>query len=261
MTPTQPATDILTEHDDGILRIVMNRPEKKNALTVAMYSALTDAVKTAQKDSTVRVIVICGAGGCFTSGNDLKDFLDSPPKDENSPVFAFMAAMHRAEKPVVAAVSGLAVGIGVTMLLHCDLVYAGAGTRFLMPFVNLGLCPEAGSSFLLPLLAGHRRAAELLLLGETFSAEKAREAGLVNAVVDDAEVLNYAMAQARKLTAKPQASVRLTKAMLKKANARIVAQTITEEARLLTERLMSPEAGEAFNAFFEHRKPDFSKFQ
>lgn len=248
-----------TEIIDGVCRIVMNRPDKKNALTIAMYSALTEAVEKAEKDTAVRVILITGAGGCFTSGNDLRDFLDNPPEHESSPVFRFMAAVARAEKPLVAAVSGLAVGIGTTMLLHCDLVYAGVGARFLLPFVNLGLCPEAGSSLLLPLLAGHRRASEILLYGDPFSAEKAREIGLVNAVLADAEVDSYARKQAQKLAAKPQASVRLTKAMLKKTNARLIEGTIYEEARLLIERLKTPEAVEAFTAFFERRPPDFSK--
>jgi enoyl-CoA hydratase/carnithine racemase len=254
------AANITVKNGDGISCITMNRPEKKNALTIAMYSALAKAIRQAEQDERIRVIIIAGAGECFTSGNDLKDFLKTPPKDENSPVFAFMKTISRAEKPIVAAVSGLAIGIGTTMLLHCDLVYAGAGTKFSMPFVNLGLCPEAGSSFLLPLLAGHRRACELLLLGESFTAEKAKEIGLVNAVCNDADVLHFAMEQARKLAAQPPASVCLTKAMLKKANAEIVSRTISEEARLLIERLASPEAAGAFIAFFERRKPDFSGF-
>ncbi len=260
MNPIESDANIVTENQGRISCIMMNRPEKKNALTISMYSALTDAIQQAERDGKVRVILIHGAGGCFTSGNDLRDFLDSPPKNENSPVFAFMKEISRAEKPIVAAVSGLAIGIGTTMLLHCDLVYAAASTKFSMPFVNLGLSPEAGSSFLLPLLAGHRRASELLLLGEPFSAEKATEIGLVNAVCDDAEVLHYAVEQARKLAAQPPASVRLTKSMLKKAQAEFVRQTISEEAELLMKRIASPEATEAFNAFFEHRKPDFSGF-
>lgn len=250
----------MTDFQDGILRIGMNRPEKKNALTVRMYSDLTDAIQGAEKDRAVRVLLIYGMGGNFTSGNDLKDFLDSPPKDENSPVFSFMRVISGAEKPIVAAVSGLAVGIGTTMLLHCDLVYAGAGAKFMLPFVNLGLCPEAGSSLLLPLLAGYQRTAELLFLGDLFSAEKAREIGLVNAICDDADILNFATEQARKLAAKPRASLHLTKAMLKKANARIIEKTISEEAGLLIKLLGSQEAAEAFNAFFERRQPDFSKF-
>jgi len=245
---------------DGVLQIQMNRPEKKNALTVSMYAAMTAAIHRADTDDTVRVILISGAGGFFTSGNDLRDFLDQPPSSLTSPVFAFMGAIKNARKPVVAAVSGPAVGIGTTMLLHCDLVYAGKGTKFLLPFINLGLCPEAGSSYLLPLLAGYHRAAELLLLGESFSAEKAREIGLVNAVCDDDAVIDLALAQARSLAAKPQASVLLTKALLKKAHEHIVGNTIEDEARLLMSRLKSPEAAEAFAAFFEHRRPDFSKF-
>jgi enoyl-CoA hydratase/carnithine racemase len=260
MTPNQPAGRIDTESHDGVFRIVMNRPDKKNALTIAMYSALTEAVEQAEKDPAVRVILITGAGDCFTSGNDLRDFLDNPPRHESSPVFRFMAAIARAEKPVVAAVCGLAVGIGTTMLLHCDLVYAGTNARFLLPFVNLGLCPEAGSSLLLPLLAGHRRASEILLLGEMFSTEKAAEIGLVNSILEDSQVAAYALEQARKLAAKPQSSVRLTKSMLKKTNARMIEGTIYEEARLLIERVTSPEATEAFTAFFERRKPDFTNF-
>jgi enoyl-CoA hydratase/carnithine racemase len=171
-----------------------------------------------------------------------------------------MTALSRAEKPVIAAVSGLAVGIGCTMLLHCDMVYAGSEAKFLLPFVNLGLCPEAASSFLLPLLAGHQRTAELLFLGEPFSADKAREIGLVNAVCEDAEVFKLAMEQARKLVERPAAAVRLTKALIKKAHLRAVHDTISEEAQFLISRLTSPEAEEAFAAFFERRKPDFSRF-
>jgi enoyl-CoA hydratase/carnithine racemase len=261
MNAFEPSAHIVMKSQDGVMHIVMDRPDKKNALTIAMYSALTDAIDRAEKDESIRAILISGSGGYFTSGNDLKDFVESPPDNKNSPVFTFMNAISRAEKPIVAAVSGLAVGIGTTMLLHCDLVYAGASAKFLLPFVNLGLTPEAGSSFLLPLLVGYRRASELLLLGEAFSAEKALEIGLVNAVCDDSAVLDLAFEQARKLVAKPRSSVHLTKAMLKKANAQIVGKTISEEAEILMERLDSPEAAEAFKAFFEHRKPDFSRFK
>lgn len=260
MAPAEPTGRIDTETRDGICRLAMNRPDKKNALTIAMYTALTEAVEQAERDPAVRVILFSGAGGNFTSGNDLRDFLDHPAEHESSPVFRFMTAIARAEKPLLAAVSGLAVGIGTTMLLHCDLVYAGTNARFLLPFANLGLCPEAGSSLLLPLLAGHRRASEILLFGEPFSAVKAKEIGLVNAILADSELESYALNQARKLTAKPQASIRLTKAMLKKTNARLIEGTIYEEARLLIERLKSPEAVEAFTAFFERRPPDFSRF-
>ncbi len=251
----QTSSNVYTELHDHVLHIVMNRPEKKNALTFEMYSALTDAILHADKDPVVRVMLITGAGGYFTSGNDLKDLLQSPPRDENSPVFKFMRTLSRAEKPIVAAVHGLAMGIGTTMLLRCDLVYAGKNTRFLLPFVNLGLCPEAGSSYLLPLLAGYHRAAELFLLAEPFGAEKAREIGLVNEICDDSAVVAYASAQAQKLAAKPQTSVVLTKAMLRRANARIVEATISDEASLLIQRLSSPEAVEAFNNFLARNKP------
>ncbi|SYZ71869.1 Enoyl-CoA hydratase/isomerase [Candidatus Zixiibacteriota bacterium] len=245
---------------DHILRIIMNRPEKKNALTVAMYSKMTEFLSQAEIDENVRIILIGGAGGSFTSGNDLKDFLENPPRDKSSPVFAFMNAISQMEKPVIAAVEGLAVGIGTTMLLHCDLVYAGKNSKFLLPFVNLGLCPEAGSSFLLPPLVGARNATELLFLGEPFSAERAKELGLINGILEDSEVLKYAEQQARKLALKSQTSIRLTKAMLKRKYGQIIKDTISEEAELLMKRLASPEAAEAFAAFFEHRQADFEKF-
>ncbi|MEW6050604.1 MAG: enoyl-CoA hydratase [Candidatus Zixiibacteriota bacterium] len=252
---------IVTEQQDGILRIVMNRPEKKNALTIAMYSALADAIEQAEQDRNVRVLLIHGAGDSFTSGNDLKDFLETPPRDSTSPVFRFMRAIRDAKMPVVAAVEGLAVGIGTTMLFHCDLVYAGAHAKFLMPFVNLGLCPEAGSSMLLPLLAGHQQAAELLLLGEMFTAEKAREIGLINDVCEDSQVLELALEKAHRLTRQPQASVRLAKAQLKAVNHELLQRVMAHEISDLLKRLVSPEAKEAFSAFLERRKPDFSAFQ
>jgi len=245
---------IQTECYQGIMRVVIHRPEKKNALTVAMYSALADAIEQAERDTDVRVLLLHGSDGCFTSGNDLKDFLNSPPSGQESPVFRFMGVISQARVPIVAAVQGPAVGIGTTMLLHCDLVYAGEGARFQLPFVNLGLCPEAASSFLLPLLAGHQRAAELLFLGEPFGAEKAREIGLVNGVYADTEVLDQALVQARSLAAKPPVSLRLTKALLKQAHARAIQETMAEETRLFVERLASPEAAAAIAAFFERRK-------
>lgn len=246
---------------DHIMTIVMNRPEKKNALTIGMYAAMTEALAEAEKDRAVRVVLLAGEGGNFTSGNDLGDFVQTPPQDESSPVFRFMREISAAEKPIVAAVSGLAVGIGTTMLLHCDLVYAGESSKFLMPFANLGLCPEAASSYLLPKLVGYQRAAELLLLGEPFGAAKGKEIGLVNDVYPDDQVLDRALEKANRLATQPQASVRLTKRMMKKGEAEIVRQTISEEARLLMERLNSPEGKEAFRAFFEKRKPDFEPFQ
>lgn len=253
--------EIRTECCDGIMRITIDRAAKKNALTQAMYAALKGAIERAEQDGDIRVIFLQGTQGCFSSGNDLKDFLDNPVVDESSSVMQFMNVISRAAKPIIAAVQGPAVGIGTTMLLHCELVYAAPSARFQLPFVNLGLCPEAASSFLLPLLAGYQRGAELLLLGEPFGADKAREIGLVNEILPDAEVIERAWDRARTLAAKPPASVRHTKALLKNAWGKIVRETLLEEWRLFAEGLASPEAKEALTAFFERRKPDFSQFK
>jgi len=252
---------IRSELLDGILRVEIFRPEKKNALTGPMYAALADAFVAAERDPAVRVVLIHGQPGVFTAGNDLTDFLDNPPlaEDPPAPVFRFLQAFSTLTKPFVAAITGPAVGIGTTLLLHCDLVYAGVSAKFQLPFVNLGLSPEAASSLLLPVLAGHVRAAEILLLGEAFDAEKAREIGLINAVLPDADVLDHALAQARKLAAQPSASVRLTKQLMKRAQAALIEQTMLEEGRHFRTRLLSPEAKEAFAAFLEKRKPDFSR--
>jgi enoyl-CoA hydratase/carnithine racemase len=196
---------------DGVLTIRMNRPEKKNALTLAMYGSMAEALRRAEGDEAVRVILIAGAGGVFTSGNDLADFLAWPAAGGRSAALDFIEALCGARKPVVAAVEGVAVGIGLTMLPHCDLVYAGEGASFQAPFVNLGLCPEAGSSLLFPRLMGHQRAAEILLLGEFFSAAKAAAMGLVNALVPDGGVEAFARERALRLAAQPSASLRLTK--------------------------------------------------
>ena len=251
---------ILTEHEGGVLRIQFNRAEKKNAITAAMYQALAHALRHAERESAVRVALIHGAPDVFTSGNDLQDFLASPPRSTDAPVFQFLRAIHEFPKPLVAAVSGLAVGIGTTMLLHCDLVYCAPGTRFSVPFVNLGLCPEAGSSFLLPRLTGYQRAAELLMLGEPFAAETAKEIGLVNAIVPAESLLATAMATAKKLAAKPAASLRETKTLMKQGIHEAVKLAMGDEGEAFRERLESPEAKEAFAAFLEKRQPDFSKF-
>ena len=253
---------IFTEIKDGILRVEIRRPEKKNALTGRMYAVLADAFEAAERDPQVRVVLIHGQPGMFTAGNDLTDFLEHPPinDDPPPPVFRFLESFRTLSKPFVAAVSGVAVGIGTTMLLHCDLVYAGESAKFQLPFVNLGLCPEAASSLLLPALAGHTRAAEMLLLGEPFDAAKALEIGLINAVLPDAAVVEHALAQARKLALQPAASVRITKQLMKRARAALVEETMREEGRHFKTRLVSPESREAFTAFFEKRKPDFSRF-
>jgi enoyl-CoA hydratase/carnithine racemase len=252
--------NVLVAVEERICRIQMHRPEKKNALTAAMYAALADAVLAAGADPAVRVLLIAGTESVFSAGNDIADFAGGFSMDEGSPVVRFLDALVGAAKPIVAAVNGPAIGIGTTMLLHCDLAYAGRSARFQLPFVNLGLVPEAGSSYLLPRMVGHARAAELLMLGEPFDAETARACGIVNAVVDDAEALPRALAAAHALAAKPPAALRLTKQMLKQAGGDTLRQVIRAEAEQFRARLAAPEAAEAFQAFMERRKPDFSRF-
>ena len=246
---------INSELKDEVLVITIDRPEKKNALTVAMYAALADAVEQGEANPDVRVMVLCGKGDSFTAGNDLQDFLANPRKGNDvPPVVRFMLAVVRAKKPVVAAVHGSAVGIGVTILLHCDLVYAAEGAKFIMPFVNLGLIPEAGSTMLLPKLMGHRRAAELLMLGNPMSAQRAYELGLVNAVVPLEKLMETAMSAAQALAEKPAAVIRITKALMKKSDAAEVERVIQEELQVFAERLQSPECKEALMAFLQKRK-------
>ncbi len=245
-----------THLDGGVLTLTLDRPEKKNALTRATYAALADALDGAAADPSVRVALLTGSGGAFTAGNDLGDFLLDPPTGESSPVFRFLRSLTAFPKPLLAAVEGPAIGIGTTVLLHCDLVWAAPSARFRLPFVDLGLVPEAASSLLLPRLVGHQRASELLLFGEAFSADEALRLGLVNAVVGDP--LAMARERAAVLAAKPPEAVRLTKWLLRRASAEAVAETIREEGRHFVERLRSPEAAEALQAFFEKRPPDFS---
>jgi enoyl-CoA hydratase/carnithine racemase len=250
---------IVTGVSDGVLRIEIRRPEKRNALTTAMYGAITQALAVADASPDVRAVLLHGQREVFTGGNDLKDFLEHPASDPDHPAFRFVDAIFRCETPIVAAVTGPCVGVGATMLLHCDLVYAGTGTTFALPFVNLGLCPEAGSSLLLPFAAGNARAAELLLLGEPFGAARAEACGIVSAVLPDDEVLPHAQAQARKLADKPPGALRIAKALLRRAPREAVAEAIRVESEEFRRRLVSPEAKEAFAAFLEKRKPDFSR--
>jgi enoyl-CoA hydratase/carnithine racemase len=252
---------IVTETAGRILRIAIDRPEAKNALSVAMYSDLAAALARAAADPAVRVVLLHGHAQVFTSGNDIADFMDAETAfTEDRPVLQFLRAISTAEKPIVAAVNGPAIGIGTTMLLHCDFVYAGEGARFQLPFVNLALLPEAASTLLLPAAVGYLRAAELMLLGEPFSSAKAREYGIVTQVVPDPETLDVARVVAAKLAAKPPAPVRLTKMLMKQSMAEGVSTRMREETRHFAERRTSPEAAEAFRAFFEKRAPDFSQF-
>ena len=253
-------SEILTEVRDRVLRIEIARPGKKNALTQAMYGAMADALAAAERDSGVRAAMIHGTRDCFTAGNDLKDFLDRPPRTQETPVFRFISTLPVFSKPLIAAVNGAAVGIGTTMLLHCDLVYAAPGAKFQLPFVSLGLVPEAGSSFLLPYIAGYQRAAELLLLGQPFGADKAFAAGFVTEVVPEGELFERARAAALAVAALPPAAVRATKSLMRKRFGARTAEAMEEEGKVFGERLVSPEAKEAMTAFLEKRKPDFSRF-
>lgn len=251
---------IETTLETGICRVTINRPEKKNALTADMYLALAATLAAAEADPAVRVILIHGAGGNFTAGNDLADFLDHPPDSEDAPVFRFLEQFTTLEKPFVAAVEGVAVGVGTTLLLHCDLVYASADAKFLLPFANLGLTPEAACSLLLPQRVGYVRAAEMLLLGEPFSAQSALDCGLINSIQADGKVLEHALERCRRLATQPAASIRLTKQLLKRTQRQSIAETMELEGNIFKQRLLSPEAKEAFAAFLEKRRPDFSRF-
>lgn len=252
---------IVSELTDNILRITINRPEKKNALTLAMYGAMAEAVEQGEANPEVRVILLHGNGDSFTAGNDLQDFMANPwTEQEVPPAVRFMLAVAHAKKPFMAAVHGSTVGIGVTILLHCDLVYAADNAKLVMPFVNLGIIPEAGSTLLVPALMGHQRAAELFMLGAPVTAQRAYELGLVNAVVAQDKLLETAMGAAQALAEKPAAAVRATKALMKKPMAGETERVIEEELQVLAERLKSPECREALMAFLQKRKPDFRQF-
>ena len=252
-------SDILQHIDAGVMTLTFNRVDKKNSITRDMYTALAHGVEQAASDAAVRVVVFQGHETIFSAGNDIADFLHQPPSGQDSPVFRFLRAIATIEKPVVAAVAGPAVGIGTTLLFHCDLVYAGDNAAFSMPFVNLGLCPEAASSLLVPRMFGYHRAAEALLLGEPFFAEAALEVGLVNRVLPPTEVNGYAQAQARKLATKPLSSLMETKRLMKGGQQAEVLTRMAEEGQSFGRMLREPAAREAFSAFMEKRKPDFSK--
>lgn len=244
---------VLFEKDAGVAVIRLNRPEKKNALTLAMYRALIAALDQAESDLEVRVILITGATDCFTAGNDLADFASASADGPRDAVL-FLEKVRAAQKPVIAAVEGLAIGIGTTMLLHSDLVYAGVSARFQLPFVNLGLCPEAGSSLIIPAMVGHQRAAELLFFGEPFSAEQARDYGLVNQIRPDGNVLEFAMEKAHQLATKAISALRATKSLLRRSNSGAVAEAMKEETRRFAELLQGPDAKQAMAAFLERSR-------
>jgi enoyl-CoA hydratase/carnithine racemase len=251
---------IKTATFNGVATIEIARPEKKNALTMVMYTAMAEALRAAQADGAVRAVLITGQPGVFTSGNDLEDFMQRPPQGMDSPVFQFMLALLECEKPVIAAVTGAAIGIGTTMLLHCDFAYVSDEARLAMPFVGLGLVPEYGSSLLVSQLMGHAKAAEKLLLGDPFTGADAVECGIANAVLPTSEVVSHARRIAERFNALPPGAVRDTKRLMRSPQREQVRAVIANEAAIFSERLRSPEAQEAFQAFFQKRKPDFSSF-
>jgi enoyl-CoA hydratase/carnithine racemase len=251
---------IIIESMNNILRIEINCPKTKNAITRNMYAAMAKAINEGEQNPLIRVILLHGQNDYFTAGNDIKDFQNLPISDGSNPVGDFMTAITNAKKPLIAAVSGYAIGIGTTMLFHFDLVYAGNNAKFQLPFINLGLCPEFGSTFLLPRLAGPHRAKELFYFGDFFDAQDAYEIGLVNKIFSAQKLLQNVIILAKRLAEKPPASMRLTKTLIKQNISVKLDDIIIEEGLHFADRLKSPEAKEAFAAFYERRKPDFSKF-
>lgn len=253
-------SELQIETLEGVLEITFNRPEKKNALTLNMYSGIVTALERSSSDDGIRAVLFTGRGDAFTSGNDIVDFMNAPPTGPESPVARFVELLLTFEKPILAAVNGPAVGLGVTMLLHCDMVYLAERATLRMPFVDLALCPEAGSSYLLPRIMGLPRASELLLLSKKIDAREAVRLGLANAVFADDKLTDEVRTIARTLAKKPPTSVRVTKQLLRRGTDKAVREQIMEEGPLFLSALGSPEAAEAFTAFLQKREPDFSKF-
>ncbi len=259
MSTPQIEHSIHSSVDQAVHVLQISRPAKKNALTDSMYSKMGDALVVADSNPDVRVHVIHGSDVCFTAGNDLKDFLAHPPTGESSPVYNFLNALIGCSKPVVAGIAGPAVGIGTTMLLHCDLLVADETAVFQLPFVDLGLCPEAGSSYLLPHWLGYHRAAGLLLTGDRFGAEDAMQMGLLYEIAEPGQAVSRAVAIAADLAAKPSASLVLTKELLRSHTKDVLAMALQTETKNFVARLQSSDAKEAFQAFLEKRKPRFNQ--
>lgn len=251
--------EILTERSGSILRVTVNRPARKNAMTSGMYVALADILNDAAKDDDIRVVIWDAAGDSFSAGNDVEDFLKNPPGPGESPQARLGNALLNFDKPIIAAVKGAAIGGGTTLLTHCDFVYAGESAKFQLPFVNLGLVPEFGSSWSLPARGGYIRAAELFMLGEPFNAELAAEIGLVTRVVPDEKLAATATETAEKLAAKPFGALRAVKKLLRRSSREQVEQAIEAEAEEFITRVRSAEVKEVFTAFLEKRRPDFTK--
>lgn len=242
------APNVKITRDGAVLCVTFDRPEKKNALNRAMYMAATEALRQADSDPSIGAVVVAGSGGVFTAGNDIADFLEAPAEPGEFPAFTFIRTLAACETPLVAATEGLAIGIGATMILHCDLVYAAPDTVFRLPFVDLGLVPEAASSLLLPRRIGMAKAAELMLLGEPFDAEAAVRLGLANAIVPVWELLGFAIERAARLAAKPRAAIAATRRLMRGEVPEILAR-IEEEAQLFSAAMRSEEARAAFAAF------------
>ena len=252
-------SDIIKERSGSILRVQLNRPAKKNAMTMSMYVTLADILNDAAKDEQVRVVLWHGAGDSFCAGNDVEDFLKNPPGPGESPQARLMNAFINFDKPLIAAVQGAAIGGGTTMLTHCDFVYAGETAKFQMPFINLGLVPEFGSSCSVPMRIGHIRAAELILLGLPFDARRAAELGLVTRVVPDKELLATATETAEKLAEKPAGALQACKRLMKRSSREQIEEAMKVEGEEFASRVRSAEAREAFTAFLEKRPPNFSR--
>jgi enoyl-CoA hydratase/carnithine racemase len=252
-------TDILTERSGSILRIQLNRPAKKNAMTSAMYIAMADLIEAAAKDDGVRVVLWHGAGDSFCAGNDLDDFLKNPMGAQGSPQSRLIDAFIAFDKPIVAAVQGAAIGGGTTMLTHCDFVYAGESAKFQMPFINLALVPEFGTSYSIPARIGYLRAAELIQLGQPFDAQRAVELGLATRVVPDEKLLATATETAQKLAEKPAGALQACKRLMRLPVRAQLEQAVKLENAEYAVRLRSADTKEAITAFFEKRKPNFSR--
>ena len=252
-------TDIVTEHSGSILRLQFNRPSKKNAMTSAMYITMADLLNNAAKDDSVRVVLWHGAGDSFCAGNDLEDFLKNPMGPGDSPQSRLIEALINFDKPVVAAVQGFAIGGGTTMLTHCDFVYAGESAKFQMPFINLALVPEFGTSYSLPARIGYLRAAELIQLGQPFDAKHAMELGLVTQVVAEEKLLATATATAQKLAEKPADALQACKRLMKNPWREQLVEAAKAENKEFSARLRSADTKEALAAFFEKRPPDFTR--
>jgi enoyl-CoA hydratase/carnithine racemase len=251
--------EIVTEHAGRILRVQLNRPAKRNAMTSAMYLTLADIFNEAANDEDTLVVLWHGAGDSFCAGNDIEDFLRNPPGPGESPQARLMEAFVNFDKPVVAVVHGAAIGGGTTMLTHCDFIYAGESTKFQMPFINLAVVPEFGSSFTVPARIGHLRAAELILLGAPFDAGRAAELGLVTQVVPDKDVLAKGIDTAAKLAAKPSAALQASKRLMKEPYRQQVKAAMKAENEEFSAQVRSEDAKEALTAFLEKRKPDFTR--